>query len=208
MPGFLAGQVRLTPSSVCRGRTCKWTWKTSWPAALPSARKRFKPSQRTPASRTIAGASSARAKLAIEIFCYRARKYIGAYHTALQGADAVVFTGGIGENSPEVRQRICSGLECIGLSLDADRHQCLWAGGEVELTVTEFALLGALMGRPGKVYTRSELMDRAYGLGQVVTERTVDSHIRHIRRKLAEAGATNPIETVHGLGYRLRETPP
>jgi acetate kinase len=59
-----------------------------------------------------------RARLAIEIFCYRARKYIGAYLAAMGGADAVIFTGGIGENSAEVRARICDGLQWMGLELD------------------------------------------------------------------------------------------
>src|SRR5437763_1887291 len=63
-----------------------------------------------------------RARLAIEIFCYRARKYIGAYLAAMGGADAVVFTGGIGENAAEVRARICAGLEWFGLELDAERN--------------------------------------------------------------------------------------
>ncbi len=64
-----------------------------------------------------------RARLAIEIFCYRARKYIGAYLAAMGGADAIVFTGGIGENSPEIRRRICEGLEWAGLSLDAEKNK-------------------------------------------------------------------------------------
>ena len=59
-----------------------------------------------------------RARLAIDIFCNRARKYIGAYFTELSGADAIVFAGGIGENSPEIRKRICKGLECFGLTID------------------------------------------------------------------------------------------
>jgi acetate kinase len=63
-----------------------------------------------------------RARLAIEIFCYRARKYIGAYLAAMGGADAVVFTGGIGENSVDVRARICDGLQWLGLELDAERN--------------------------------------------------------------------------------------
>ncbi len=63
-----------------------------------------------------------RARLAIEIFCYRARKYIGAYLAAMNGADAIVFTGGIGENAPEVRQMIASGLEWCGLQLDEERN--------------------------------------------------------------------------------------
>lgn len=64
-----------------------------------------------------------RVRLAIEIFCYRARKYIGAFLAAMGGADAVVFTGGIGENSPEVRARICEGMEWAGLTIDAANNQ-------------------------------------------------------------------------------------
>ena len=64
-----------------------------------------------------------RARLAIEIFCYRARKYIGAFLAAMGGADAIVFTGGIGENSSEVRARICEGLSWAGLTLDDEKNQ-------------------------------------------------------------------------------------
>ncbi len=63
-----------------------------------------------------------RARLAIEIFSYRARKYIGAFLAAVGGADAIVFTGGIGENSPEIRTRICAGLEWLGLELDCEKN--------------------------------------------------------------------------------------
>jgi acetate kinase len=61
-----------------------------------------------------------RARLAIEIFCYRARKYIGSYLAAMSGAEAIVFTGGIGENAAEVRDRICSDLGWFGIELDAE----------------------------------------------------------------------------------------
>ena len=71
-----------------------------------------------------------RAQLAIEIFCYRARKYIGAYLAAMNGADAIVFTGGIGENSAEVRASICDGLQWMGLELDAERNQTMKDGLE------------------------------------------------------------------------------
>jgi acetate kinase len=64
-----------------------------------------------------------RAALAVEMFCYRVRKYIGAYLAVLSGVDAVVFGGGIGENSPDVRARICSGLSWCGIFLDADRNR-------------------------------------------------------------------------------------
>ncbi len=64
-----------------------------------------------------------RVRLAIEIFCYRARKYIGAFLASMDGADAVVFTGGIGENSPEIRAQICAGMEWAGLHLDVAKNQ-------------------------------------------------------------------------------------
>ncbi len=70
-----------------------------------------------------AQAHDKRAVLAIELFCYRARKYIGAFLAVLRGAEAVVFGGGIGENSPEIRARICAGMEWCGLLLDAERNR-------------------------------------------------------------------------------------
>jgi acetate kinase len=69
-----------------------------------------------------------RARLAVDLFCLRVRKYIGAYLAALGGAEAVVFAGGIGENAPEVRARICAGLEWLGLELDPARNARLAAG--------------------------------------------------------------------------------
>jgi acetate kinase len=72
------------------------------------------------------------ARLAIDIFCQRAKKYIGAYFAEMGGADAVIFTGGIGENSPVIRARICAGIERLGLTLDAVRNfEVLPGGGEV-----------------------------------------------------------------------------
>ena len=68
-------------------------------------------------------AGDQRARLAVEVFCYRARKYIGSYLAAMGGADAVVFTGGIGENSPEVRARICQDMEWAGLMIDEAKNQ-------------------------------------------------------------------------------------
>ncbi len=64
-----------------------------------------------------------RVRLAIEVFCYRARKYIGAFLACMGGADAIIFTGGIGENSPAIRQRICQGLEWAGLKLDKGSNE-------------------------------------------------------------------------------------
>jgi acetate kinase len=82
-------------------------------------------SGRTNDMRELAAAAQAhdeRAALAIELFCYRARKYIGAYLAVLGGAEAIVFGGGIGENSPEIRTRICNGMEWCGILLDDERN--------------------------------------------------------------------------------------
>jgi len=65
------------------------------------------------------------AQTAIEMFCYRLKKYIAAYHGVLGGADAVAFTGGIGENSPAIRETTCNGLECLGIHIDRERNEKL-----------------------------------------------------------------------------------
>jgi len=75
-----------------------------------------------------------RARLAIEIFCYRVRKYRGAYLAALGGADAIVFAGGIGENSARVRERVCEGLAWFGLTLDGDANARMVGGREGRIT--------------------------------------------------------------------------
>jgi len=66
-----------------------------------------------------------RAALAVEMFCYRVRKQIGAYLAVLGGADAVIFGGGIGENSPPVRSRICAGMEWCGMAIDENRNNTM-----------------------------------------------------------------------------------
>ncbi len=81
-----------------------------------------------------------RAHLAIEIFCYRARKYIGAFLAAVGGAEAVVFTGGIGENSPEIRSRICAGLEWAGLELEPQKNADAVSGSEGVISKDESRL--------------------------------------------------------------------
>jgi acetate kinase len=64
------------------------------------------------------GGGNERATLAVDTFCYRVRKYIGAYLAAMNGADALIFTGGIGENSPEIRGKICAGLDALGIAVN------------------------------------------------------------------------------------------
>jgi two-component system OmpR family response regulator len=89
------------------------------------------------------------------------------------------------------------------LMLDSQRHTCSWRDQAVFLTATEFMLLRSLLVRPERVYSRAELVERAYGHGHHITERTVDSHIRRIRKKFSHFSA-DPIETVFGVGYRMR----
>ena len=74
-----------------------------------------------------------RSKLAIDIFCIRVKKYIGAYLAEMGGADALVFTGGIGENSPQIRQRICTGLGNLGIEIDENANGQLFGGKEGEM---------------------------------------------------------------------------
>jgi len=82
-----------------------------------------------------------RVRVAIEVFCYRVRKYIGAFLAGMGGADALIFTGGIGENSPQIRERICSGLEWAGLQLDTEGNKKL-AGAEGAITADGSKLAG------------------------------------------------------------------
>src|SRR5215831_2563045 len=82
-----------------------------------------------------------RARLAIEIFCYRAKKYVGAFLACMGGADAIIFTGGIGENSPEIRARICDGLQWAGLKLDNQRNNQL-IGSEGQISTNDSTLHG------------------------------------------------------------------
>lgn len=88
------------------------------------------------------------------------------------------------------------------LRLDAERFKAFWDERELVLTLTEFGVLRTLMQRPGKICTRDHLMDSAYELHKIVSDRTIDSHVRRVRSKFAAMGGA-PIETVHGVGYKL-----
>ncbi len=81
-------------------------------------------------------------------------------------------------------------------------------GTEVELTRVEFDLLSCLLGAPGRVFTRAQLIDTVWGDGFAITDRTIDSHVKSLRRKVTEAGGHPAmIETVRGVGYRVNERP-
>ena len=88
------------------------------------------------------------------------------------------------------------------LTLDLDAVRASWNGQEVALTATEFGILRTLMTRPGKVYSRDSLMDGAYSIDKIVSDRTIDSHVRRLRAKFEAIGAA-PVETLHGVGYKL-----
>ncbi len=88
------------------------------------------------------------------------------------------------------------------LSLNLDDFTGQWEETQVVLTLTEFGILRTLMQRPGKVYSRDDLMSNAYELSRIVSDRTIDSHVRRVRKKFADIGA-DPVETVHGIGYKL-----
>jgi len=94
------------------------------------------------------------------------------------------------------------------LSADARTRRAEASGRALDLTRVEFDLLATLLGSPGRVFTRAELIDRVWGDGFRITDRTIDSHVKALRKKIAEAGAEPSwIETVRGVGYRLSDDP-
>jgi two-component system OmpR family response regulator len=88
------------------------------------------------------------------------------------------------------------------LTVDVEGHIASWDGVEIPLTATEFALLRAIAAQPRRAFTRENLMMAAYADARFVSDRTIDSHVRHIRAKFQAAGG-DPIETVHGVGYKM-----
>jgi len=94
------------------------------------------------------------------------------------------------------------------LSADARTRRAEASGRALDLTRVEFDLLATLLGSPGRVFTRAELIDRVWGDGFRITDRTIDSHVKALRKKISEAGAEPSwIETVRGVGYRLSDDP-
>jgi two-component system response regulator ChvI len=92
------------------------------------------------------------------------------------------------------------------MTLDPARHQCTWKSDPVELTVTEFLILKSLAQRPGHVKNRDQLMDAAYGEHIYVDDRTIDSHIKRLRKKFKAVDTEfGQIETLYGVGYRYRD---
>ncbi len=125
------------------------------------------------------------------------RLLIERIRTVLRRSDAVGRPGDDDDSELLIRGE---------LRLDPRRHECIWRGAEIQLTVTEFLLLQALAKHTGHVKSRDQLMDAAYGDNIYVDDRTIDSHIKRLRRKFKAADdAFTGIETLYGLGYRFQE---
>jgi two-component system response regulator ChvI len=110
----------------------------------------------------------------------------------------------VGSSAAEAQSRA---IKRGRLTLDSARHDCLWEEKPVKLTVTEFLLLQSLAQRPGFVKSRDNLMDAAYEDQVYVDDRTIDSHIKRMRKKFREVDPNfDAIETLYGVGYRYRES--
>ena len=108
-----------------------------------------------------------------------------------------------GSNPKQVDAKV---LERGQLRMDPERHVCTWKSDAVTLTVTEFLILQALASRPGVVKSRNALMDAAYDDQVYVDDRTIDSHIKRLRKKFKSVDdAFDMIETLYGVGYRFKE---
>lgn len=101
-------------------------------------------------------------------------------------------------------------IEHMGVKIDRIRHRVTYENSKVDLTPTEFRLLECMVRQPGRAFNRHQLMDSAIGEGQIVLERTIDVHVKTLRRKLSHAAgfedeSLDLIETVRGVGYRFKE---
>ncbi|RME70942.1 MAG: DNA-binding response regulator [Chloroflexi bacterium] len=123
---------------------------------------------------------------------FNPREVVARVRSVLRRAQGQVATRG-----PRVLQQ-------GNLLMDLDRREVLVSGQSVELTATEFSILKVLMENPGYAFTRSELIEKALGYDYEGSERTLDSHMRNLRRKIEpEPGKNTYIQTVYGVGYRL-----
>ena len=127
----------------------------------------------------------------------------------IERVKAVLRRVGIGEEpaDPAAAAANSKAIKRGRLTLDPARHDCLWEGRPVRLTVTEFLLLQSLAQRPGFVKSRDNLMDAAYDDQVYVDDRTIDSHIKRMRKKFRQVDPEfDAIETLYGVGYRYRES--
>jgi len=108
----------------------------------------------------------------------------------------------------EMDEKPAAALAQGALSIDATQHIAAFAGTPLRLTAIEFGILKAFLNRPTAVFSREQIMSAAYQLNIQVSDRTIDSHIRNIRAKLAAVNCDNVIETIHGIGFKLGRCEP
>lgn len=109
----------------------------------------------------------------------------------------------VGSTQEKPQEDVAQSLQIGRLSLAPESHVCKVDTQNVTLTSTELAILEKLMSRPTQVFSRPALVDAIWGPGMVVSDRTLDSHLRNLRSKLADAGCSDAIETLHGVGLRM-----
>jgi two-component system phosphate regulon response regulator PhoB len=121
----------------------------------------------------------------------------------LQRVKAILRRGETAKESTDITDH-------LGVKVDRVRHRVTVNERKLDLTPTEFRLLECLIRQPGRAFTRHQLMDAAIGDGSIVLERTIDVHVKTLRKKLGDVKGGSPdlIETVRGVGYRFRETAP
>ena len=126
------------------------------------------------------------------------RELVARINVILRRA-AVRAAGSNGQHTPLVQGQ---------LSVDPEQHVAAFAGNPLRLTAIEFGILRAFLTRPTSVFSREQIMAAAYQLNIQVSDRTIDSHIRNIRAKLAAANCDSVIDTIHGVGFRLGRCEP
>ena len=120
---------------------------------------------------------------------------------------AILRRAGVESGEIDTSENAGKSLKRGKLAMDPARHECTWDGKPVRLTVTEFLLLQALAQRPGFVKSRDNLMDAAYDDQVYVDDRTIDSHVKRMRKKFRVVDPEfDAIETLYGVGYRYRES--
>jgi two-component system response regulator ChvI len=112
----------------------------------------------------------------------------------------------VSENSNNILEDDINVMTRGDLKLNDDKHTCTWKGTHVNLTVSEYLLVKSLVDRVGHIKTRDQLIDMAYGSSVYVDDRTIDSHIKRLRKKIRDCDKEfNNIETVYGVGYKYKE---
>lgn len=139
------------------------------------------------------------------------REMVARVRAVLRRAGGKAPEGGAdgqGQGQGQPGQGQGAGARELPLRVDEATRRAYASGQEIELTRVEFDLLACMLGAPGRVFTRPQLIDKVWGDGFAITDRTIDSHVKALRKKVAEAGGdAGLIETVRGVGYRVADRP-